>query len=280
MKREEVMNLVETGFDELAKSLEAGSSEQLLEWMAVTARFYNYSFRNCMLIALQFPEATFVAGYRAWPKFGRHVRKGEKGIAILAPLVYKRKGDSSDDQSSESDEESENRTLRGFKVTHVFDVSQTDGDDLPELHQVNGDPGPWVHRLEQVIADAGILLEETDCMGGALGRSEGGVIRVASGLTSAVRFRVLAHELAHEDLHKGDRRKETTKTTRETEAEAVACIVSKAFGLQSEAAAKDYIQLYRGDAELLMASLDHIQKAARSIIERLFATDHQAVLAG
>jgi hypothetical protein len=95
-----------------------------------------------------------------------------------------------------------------------------------------------------------------------------------------VRFRVLAHELAHEELHKGDRRKETTKTSRETEAEAVACVVGRAIGLDSGDAAKDYIQLYRGDTKLLMESLDYIQKTARSIIERLFAeVDHTQLVA-
>jgi antirestriction protein ArdC len=280
MKREDAVKLVETGFDELARSLEAGKSDRLIEWMAVTSRFYNYSFRNCMLIARQFPQATYVAGYRAWPKFGRHVKKGEKGIAILAPLVYKQKADDAADERRESDNETSECAVRGFKVAHVFDISQTEGDDLPQLHQVNGDPGPWVERLEQVIADASITVEESDGMGGSLGRSEGGVIRVATGLTSAVRFRVLAHELAHEELHKGDRRKETTKTSRETEAEAVACVVGRAIGLDSGDAAKDYIQLYRGDTKLLMESLDYIQKTARSIIERLFAeVDHTQLVA-
>lgn len=268
MKREEAIKLVERSYQELAESLQAGKSDKLLEWMAVCAKFSNYSFRNCMLIAQQKPDATQVAGYRKWPELGRHVKKNEKGIAIFAPLVYKRKEGDVAQPSGKHESESE-REVRGFKVVHVFDISQTEGDDLPQPHSVSGDPGEWVEKLEAVISGAGISLEESDELDGADGMSTKGKILVATDLSAPERFAVLVHELAHEELHNSTTRKGTTKKSRETEAEAVACIVAQAIGLDAKQSASDYIQLYAGDVETLTASLDAIQREACSIIERL-----------
>ena len=271
MKRDEAVELVEKGFEDLAASLKSGKSEKLKEWMAVCAKFSNYSLRNCLLISQQKPDASRVAGYRKWPQLGRHVKKDEKGIAIFAPLVYKRKKE--DAKPPPSDDENGNRELRGFKVVHVFDISQTEGDDLPEPHSVGGEPGPWVAKLEAIIAAAGIELEESDGLGGADGVSTKGRILVATGLSAAERFAVLVHELAHEEIHTKAIRKGTTKKSRETEAEAVACIVAQAVGLDANQSASDYIQLYAGDVETLTASLDAIQKEACSIIERLHGVE-------
>ena len=270
MKRDEAVKLVETGFEELAASLKAGKSDKLKEWMAVCAKFSNYSLRNCLLISQQKPDASQVAGFRKWPKLGRQVKKGEKGIAIFAPLVYKKKDDS---KPPPSEDENGKRELRGFKVVHVFDISQTEGDDLPEPHTVGGEPGPWVAKLETIIAAAGIELEESDDLGGADGMSTKGRIVVAKGLSPANRFSVLVHELCHEETHSKSVRKGTTKKSRETEAEAVACIVAQAVGLDANQSASDYIQLYAGDVETLTASLDVIQKEACSIIERLHSME-------
>jgi len=276
MKRDEAVELVEKGFEALAESLKAGKSDKLREWMAVCAKFSNYSLRNCLLIAQQKPDASRVAGYRKWPELGRHVKKDEKGIAIFAPLVYKKKKDDTKPLPSEKNGEKGDRELRGFKVVHVFDISQTEGDDLPEPNTVGGEPGPWVAKLETVIASAGIDLEESDDLGGADGMSTKGRILVATGLTPAERFSVLVHELSHEELHSKAVRKGTTKQSRETEAEAVACIVSQAVGLDAKQSASDYIQLYAGDVETLTASLDAIQKEACSIIERLHSVEAAA----
>jgi len=205
------VKLVEQGFTDLAESLQAGKSEKLVEWMAVCAKFYNYSLRNCLLIAQQKPDATRVAGYRKWPEMGRHVKKGEKGITILAPLVYKRKDEGGGTSTSTNDGDKPSKEVRGFKAVYVFDISQTEGDELPEPNTVGGDPGPWVARLEAVISSAGIELEESDDLGGADGMSTLGRIVVAKGLSAAERFAVLAHELAHEELHSKEVRKGTTK---------------------------------------------------------------------
>jgi antirestriction protein ArdC len=255
----------ERGVEELLRALEQGRSETLQEFLAFQARFHDYSFRNCLLIAIQKPDATFVAGFRRWQELGRFVRKGEKGIMILAPIVRRRKAQ---DGEVESDED-ETRTVCGFKTVYVFDVSQTEGEELPEFSRIDGDPGDKLKRLMAVVAERGIELHYEASLGGADGLSQGGKITLREGMSPAEEFGVLAHELAHELLHRTERRKETTRKVRELEAEAVAFVVSRAAGLDSIRHSADYIQLYTGDKEMLVASLDHIQKVASSIIEEL-----------
>lgn len=269
MIREEALALAERGVEELIAALEQGKSERLLEYLAFQARFHRYSFNNCLLIAIQKPDATFVAGFQRWKELGRFVRKGEKGFVILAPLVKRSKPD---EESSRSDDQQPDRAVVGFRATHVFDVSQTDGEELPEFSVITGDPGDLTPRLWQVIARQEIELRYEDSLGGASGVSEGGRIAVLAGLPPAEEFAVLAHELAHELLHRTERRNETTRTVRELEAEAVAFVVCRAAGLDGLAPSSDYIQLYRGDKELLLQSLSHIQRVAAQIINGLAAT--------
>ena len=182
-----------------------------------------------MLIGMQRPDATQVAGFHAWKKLGRSVKKGEKGIAILAPVV--RRKPESDDDASKSDEsetnETKTRPLVGCKVVHVFDVSQTKGKPLPGIDQVTGDPGHYFTRLRDFVGELGIELKTEPISGGADGVSRGGAITLRPGMTSGKAFGVLAHETAHEILHRTPRRNETTKTIRETEAEAVRPLASK-----------------------------------------------------
>ena len=268
MNREEATTLATTTLDELAHALEQGRSEKLVSYLDMLSRFHQYSFRNCMLIATQKPEATFVAGFRRWKAIGRHVKKGEKGIAILAPLVYRSKSDG-DERPNETETDSKVRTLCGFKVVHVFDVSQTEGEELPEFSEISGDPGDEIERLEAVIASHGIELQYASIPGGALGSSAGGKITVLPHLEPALRFSVLAHELGHERLGHAERRKETTRTIRETEAEAVAFVVCRAAGLDVGTQSSDYIQLYSGDQDVLSESLSHIQKTATFILTEL-----------
>lgn len=271
MKRDEAMELATKGFDELSQTLAHGKSDTLKAYLNVMARFHNYSFRNCLLIAMQRPSATRVAGFRQWLKLGRHVKKGEKGIAILAPLVYKRKADDQAKCGSSEEPDSSGKEVRGFKVAHVFDVEQTDGELLPEFEKIGGEPGDWLSKLERLIRGADIELEYVDDLCGAEGLSQGGKISVLSSLPDAQKFFVLAHEHGHELLHKGDRRKETSKKTRETEAEAVAFVVASAVGLDARTHASDYIQLYNGDVETLQESMHFIQQTAAHIVEQLHA---------
>jgi antirestriction protein ArdC len=270
MNRDEAMKCAATGLTELEEALRAGKSEALERWLDLLSRFHNYSFRNCILISVQRPDATFVAGYRRWKELGRFVRKGEKGIAILAPLVYKKK-------RGEDNDHDDNCEVRGFKTVHVFDVSQTDGEELPEFAEATGSPGELLPKLEDVVRDHNIELVYDFPAGSALGTSSGGKITVRPDLGEAETFSVLCHELAHEMLHKGEARRKhgLSKTVRETEAEAVAFAVSKAFGVDSMSKSADYIGLYRGSVETLSESLDFIQKTAAHIIEALSLAETQ-----
>lgn len=262
LKSDKATQLVASAFDRLAEALEQGHSDTLRAFLAAAARFHRYSFRNILLIAMQRPDASRVAGFNAWKSLGRFVKKGEKGIAIIAPMV--RKGSEAGDQAETEATES---TMLGFRAVYVFDVSQTDGEPLPELSRVAGDPGEYTARLKAVIASRGIVLEYAQELGGADGLSKKGTIVIREGLTPADEFSVLAHELAHEMLHQGEER--SSKTVRETEAEAVAHIVSAAIGLEAGSAAVDYIRLYDGDRETLSNSLEAIQKTAQAIIEAI-----------
>ena len=268
MKREEVTDVVQRGIHELGEALAAGKSDRLVAYLAMMARFPKYSFSNCVLIWSQFAEATLVQGFHAWKKIGRSVKKGEKGIGIIAPMVYRSKEESSDGESGD-------KVVRGFKVVHVFDVSQMEGEDLPEFATVGGDPGPNIEAVEQLIRSREIELLYEPIAGGAEGLSQKGTIVVVPGLPPAKRMQILIHELCHEVLHSCPiRREETTKTVRETEAEAVAFVVSTALGLDCVEHSADYIQLYNGDLDVLTKSMEHVQKAAADILEgiRNFAT--------
>lgn len=275
MNREEATKLAETGLAELAQALEQGKSETLVKYLDLLSRFHHYSFRNCLLIAIQRPDATQVAGFNRWKELGRFVKKGEHGIAILAPLVYKKKAE--DEVAPEEAEDGNVRTLRGFKVVHVFDVTQTEGQELPEFAQTGGDPGEALSRLEAYVQTYGITLRYDQIPGGALGVSKGGEIIIQPGMTPAQTFCTLVHELAHELLHKGERRKQTTKTVKETEAEAVAFVVARAMGLQTSTTSSDYIQLYAGDKDVLNESLELIQTLAAEIVEALQAKSTEEV---
>jgi antirestriction protein ArdC len=259
MKAEQARKLTDEALTNLAAALEQGRSEALTTFFAAAARFHEYSFGNVMLITLQKPDATRVAGFNAWKKLKRFVKKGEKGIAIIAPMVIHPREEQAADHAEE-------RTVLRFKAVHVFDVAQTDGEPLPEFACVAGNPDGHTGRLKTLIAAKGIALEYADSLGSAHGLSSNGRIHVRVGLPAAKEFAVLAHELAHEMLHQGTRRRETSQRVRETEAEAVAFVVCRAVGLDTNTAASDYIQLYAGNRDTLAESLDYIQHTAAEII--------------
>jgi antirestriction protein ArdC len=270
MKREEVSELVERGIRELNDALAAGKSDRLTQYLEVMSRFPRYSFNNCILISLQFEDAQIVQGFHAWKKMGRSVKKGEKGIGIIAPMIGRKK-----DEDGQADK-SKDKTVFGFKVVHVFDVSQTEGDDMPEFAQVAGDPGESIPAVEALICSWGIELLYEVIPGGADGVSKKGTIVIDPTLEPPKTLLTLVHEAAHEKLHfDAERRKETTKTIRETEAEAVAHVVCRALGLETIDHCADYIQLYNGDVEVLTRSMDYIQKTAASILDGIqaYATD-------
>ena len=213
------------------------------------------------------PTATRVAGFWTWKNLGRSVNAGAKGIRILAPIVgVKRKPDA----EAEKDITKQNtRAILGFRNAYVFDISQTNGIDLPALHEVSGDPGENIDRLAAFLKGQGIVLSYNDRIAPALGMSYGGRIVLLPGQTKAEEFSTLVHETAHEMLHKAERRTATTKTVRETEAEAVAFVVGKAVGLVNGSASADYINLYHGNASLLAESLEVIQQTSGVILAAL-----------
>jgi hypothetical protein len=251
----------------LIEQLDAGKSDALTNYLTAMSRFHNYSFGNVLEIARQMPTATRVAGFWTWKNMGRSVNAGAKGIRILAPMVGVRR---KKDKEAEKDITKQNeRVLLGFRNAYVFDVSQTNGVDLPTMHEVRGEPGENIESLATFLKEQGIQLVYRDDLQGALGKSYGGRIAILSGQPKAEEFSTLVHETAHEMMHKAERRTATTKTIRETEAEAVAFVVGKAIGLITGTASADYIQLYQGNASLLAESLEVIQQTANVILAAL-----------
>ena len=198
------------------------------------------------------------------------MKKGEKGILILAPIVRAK------NQGAEQTETDESSTAVGFRAAYVFDISQTDGQELPEIGNVNGDPREYRDRLGKFVTEQGILLEYSQDIAPARGTSAGGKITLLPGQAPAEDFSTLAHEVAHELMHRDGRRSSTSKRTRETEAEAVAFVVCSAIGLDAGSAAQDYIGLYGGDAKLLSESLEYVQRAATRILNAIGADDSSA----
>jgi antirestriction protein ArdC len=271
MNIEDARALAESALDTLAAQLDSGYSESLTTYLASMGRFHRYSANNVLLIHLQRRDATRVAGFSAWRKLGRFVRRGEKGIVILVPLTSRRSNTPTPDDTAYDVDQP--RAVIGFKPGHVFDVSQTDGEPLPAFAEVGGEPGDHLTLLKAFVANQGIALSYANAeLGSAHGASLKGRILLRDDLSPAAEFSVLVHEVAHELLHGGDRRSTTSKTVRETEAEAVAFVVSHAIGLETSTAASDYIQLYSGDKDTLLASLASIQRSATEILRAIHDT--------
>jgi hypothetical protein len=266
-QRQTAKDIIAANVKSLIEQLEAGHSDALTAYLDAMSRFHNYSFGNILEIARQNPDATRVAGLYAWNQLGRKVKKGERGIRILAPIIgVKRKKD----EEAEKDITKQNtRLLVGFRNAYVFDVTQTEGTELPAMREMYGEVGENRDRLLSFIGQQGIDLVFTENIRPALGVSYGGRIAIFPGQSKAEEFATLVHELAHEMLHKADRRTTTTKVVKETEAEAVAFIVSKAVGVKVGTASADYIHLYHGNASLLAESLEVIQQTSAVILAAL-----------
>ena len=267
-KQQTAKEAIAANVQALIEQLEQGHSEGLTAYLTAMGRFHNYSFGNILEIAQQRPNATRVAGLYAWNQLGRKVRKGERGIRILAPVVgIRRKKDSEAEKDIRTQKQA---VLVGFRSAYVFDVTQTEGKDLPELSErVTGNVGDYRERLLDFIAAQGIRLELKESIAPALGMSYGGRIAILPGQGAAEEFSTLVHELAHEMLHKAERRTATTKTVRETEAEAIAFVVGTTIGLSTGRASADYIHLYHGNAALLTESLEVIQRTSAVILSAL-----------
>ena len=226
--------------------------------------FPNYSFGNVLLIARQKPDATHVAGMWSWNQLGRRVKRGEKGIAILAPMIARKTARTM--RTLTPTDGNGQRSLLGFRRVYVWDESQTEGAPLPEMEKVTGDAGEYRDRLIQYINAQGITLEYTESIAPATGAAFGTTIRILPGQIQGEEFSTVVHELAHLMLKHCERRTEITKTVRETEAEAIAFVVGKSIGLKTSTASADYINLYHGNAALLAESLELVQQTAAVIL--------------
>lgn len=234
-----------------AVSLEATQASVQL-WLNTLAKFHSYSINNLFLIAFQMPDASHVAGYNRWKELNRQVKKGEHGIAILAPLVYKKA------------DEPESKEIHGFKVVYVFDISQTEGDPLPETPTWSStERQSELHAaLIEFANSRHIQVSEKPSaeMNGAQGISQGGAIAI----DPQAGTKTLIHEIAHELMHRNADRPHD-RDTRELEAESVAYVLAAHFGLETKTSST-YLALWQIEPEAIKARLNRISHTAKEII--------------
>ena len=303
-KSTELKEAIEARLEALsALTDEARISEEMQTYLQFLGRFHRYSFNNAMLILMSNPDATLVAGYRKWQGVGFQVRKGEKGIPILAPICHgNSKKDTADatkemvievESESESDK-GQTRTGLWFRTVYVFDVSQVgipcpqcktlaahDATQCPEcgseLDVSLPQPPEWINegedgvglavRLQSYAQSLGIEVSESDLPGTRQGESHIGKVVLREGLSPLGRASILAHEIAHELLHTEKDRQMLSRTIKETEAEATAYAVCAHFG--HEITSPNYIAMWSGDSSLLQQRMNRISKAAKQIIEAI-----------
>lgn len=257
-------------------------SENWAAMLAVAARFPSYSASNILLITLQRPDATRVAGIRTWNDLGRRVTKGEHGIAILAPCLYRRDTDDAprsdaDRARSEADSSPDaGRQLRGFKVVHVFDVTQTEGQPLPDAGPalLTGEAPEhlWDH-LAGILRDDGYALERGPCPPEVNGHTDftGRTVRVRDDVDPAQAVKTLAHELGHIRADHATRFPDyaadrTCREQAEIEAESIAYIVTTNAGMASDAYSVPYVAGWsNGGSEKIRDCLGRVTTTARGI---------------
>jgi hypothetical protein len=241
---------------ELAQATDAARvSEEMQRYLDMCSRFHQYSPCNVWLILMSQPNASYVAGFKKWQSLRRCVRKGEHGIPILAPIFIKIITEDSKEQDR----------LVGFKVVYVFDFSQTNGEPLPE-------PPDWKspekcaelqEKLILFVQSKGIQVQIKSIGRDIQGISLGGKVI----LDSKAGTKTLIHEIAHELLHQVEG-VFTNRTIRELEAESVAYVVAKHFGLDG-LCSPNYNALYGATAEMIMEHLERIRNTAAEIIKAL-----------
>ena len=263
----------EMAHDQLVAGVEAlTTSEQWLAYLAVAAKFTRYSANNTFLIMLQRPDATRVAGFHTWKSLGRSVKKGAKGIAILCPCVRRDRV-----EDAETGETLTHSRVAGFRVGYVFDVYDTEGDDLPDdalhvQHPVGVAPDGMWDTLVRRVEEAGFAVQCAPACDEALGTAWGRThyaersVTVKSTADPAGACKTLAHELAHVLLH--ERRLYEHRGTVEVEAESVAFIVSAAWGLDTSSYSTGYLAGWSGgDVAAITATADKVLGCARIILE-------------
>jgi len=264
-------------------------------WRAMldtAAKFHSYSLGNLLLIGAQAPQATRVAGFRTWQSLGRQVRKGERGLAILAPCTYRPKTAEPASLAAPAGQEPATscsggaapqgaggkQQVRGFRVVHVFDVGQTEGDPLPDVAPAlltgQAPAGLWNDLASQVTGH-GYTLERGNCAG-ANGYTDPRrrVVRVRGDVDEAQAVKTLAHELGHLECgHVADLPTYLTCRGRcEVEAESVAYVVAAAHGLDASGYTFAYLAGWAGgDLTCVRQAAETVTKAARTILGRCSA---------
>ena len=257
---------------ELTVKLEAGLNEmyhsgKYAEMLKFYSRFHHYSVNNCMLILLQKPEASLVAGFQTWKKQGRFVKRGEKGIRIFAPCPHKFTVEVTNDKGEKVEEE---HTWTGFKAVSVFDISQTDGKEIPEVtHTLTASLENYESLLKLIIQESDVTITFEDFPEDAFGYYDlkENKIVVKPGLSNAQTVKTLIHERAHSIMHTEDGEERSQK---EIEAESVAYIVSSWLGIDTSAYSFGYVAEWSKteDTKQLKESLERIQQTAAYLIDR------------
>jgi len=254
---------LQSHIQQLADEMRQGRSENLRRYLEYAAQFHHYSFGNILLALSQYPKLSRIAGFKQWNRLGRRVRKGQKGIMILAPITL-RKGPK-DAEGSKEDEQRPLQIFTLFKPVYVFDETQTEGKPLPKIIQASGEATTLYPALREAIEKSGIQIEQVDIINNdpkIRGASCKGKILLRRDLEAADATRALIHEYAHEALHWASQ--PTGEIIEETEADATAYIVCKHFNIQTDTA--DYLLLRHSTPETLLQRLETIRKTAHHII--------------
>ena len=284
----EITDKLEQGIKELFES------ERFKEYLRTMSKFYNYSFNNTLLIAMQKPEATYVAGYTSWQRnFDRQVMKGEKGIKILAPAPYKTQEEREkvDPVTQKpvigADGKAVTETVEvlrpAFKVVSVFDVSQTDGKELPDIivDELKGTVENYEAFFDALKQESPVPVSFEDIPGGAKGffSPVEGRIAIQEGMSEIQTVKTAIHEIAHAKLHavkpdeKAAPEDKKDRHTKEVEAESVAYTVCQRYGIETSDYSFGYIAGWSSGKETkeLKSSLDTIRKTAAEMIEGIDA---------
>ena len=279
-KIQAALNRIEEGLDTI------NTDEDWLHFLAFQSLFYNYSFRNAMLIYLQNPEASYVKGFKAWNELGRYVKKGAKGLAILAPCYRKVEDFKEPENKSEyQDSEGEKvikRVISGFKVTYVYDIADTDGSDeyLPVL--VKGLAGnseqeqEIYEKLKAFISTEHSVQEVTGTASKGSYNLATGVISVRSDVEYLQKIKTILHEFAHAIDFAMHPEEDISRNRRELIAESVAYVVSMRLGLDTSRYSISYIKSWLKDKEELKIVADTVQKVAAKIINNLAESSDSA----
>ena len=282
-KVQEITEKLEQGIKELFES------EKYKTYLNTMSKFHNYSFNNTMLIAMQKPDATLVAGFKAWQKnFDRHVKKGEKGIRILAPAPYKIKeeqekldpvtGEIMLDKNGMPITEEVEIKIPAFRVVPVFDVSQTDGKELPDIgvNELLGSVEDYEDFMQALTEVSPVPITYEDIEGEAKGyfHTTDHRIAIQEGMSQSQTVKTAIHEVAHAKLHDRERNQDIDavldkdRNTKEVEAESVAYTVCQHFGIDTSDYSFGYIAGWSSDRDMkeLKSSLDTIRKTASELI--------------